>query len=118
MGDHQSDAAAMMQAAVTQLTGMVSGLQGEVQRSQVELAKTREQTAAASVQPPALTVVAGSKEPKVKLSIPEKYDGSSQPGAAENFLFWCEQYFLGMDTPADKQVLIAACLLIDGAASW
>jgi hypothetical protein len=118
MGDHQSDAAAMMPAAVTQLTGMVSGLQGEMQMLQAELAETREQAAAASVQPPAPTVVAGSKEPKVKLPIPEKYDGSSQPGAAKNFLFRCEQYFLGMDTLADKQVLFAAGLLIDCAASW
>jgi hypothetical protein len=118
MGDHQSDAAAMLQAAVTRLTGMVSELQCEVQRLQAEQAETREQAAAASVQPPAPTVVAGSKEPKVKLPIPEKYDGSSQPGAAENFLFRCEQYFLRMDTPADKQVLFAAGLLIDGAASW
>ena len=122
MGDNQSDTSAMMQAAMTQLTGMVSGLQGEVQRLQAELAETREQAAAATTSVPAPTMAAGVQAAqgasKIKLPTPDKYDGSSQPRAAENFLFRCEQHFLGMSIPADKQVLFAAGLLTGGAASW
>lgn len=122
MGDGQADTNTMMQAAITQLTGVVSGLQGEMQRMQAEL-HARNHAPAPTPAPPAPPVVPvstvhteGSKAPK--LPFPEKYDGSSQPGAAENFLFRCEQYFRGMSTPADKQVIFASGLLIGTASSW
>lgn len=122
MGDGQGDTNAMMQAALTQLTGMVSGLQGEVQRMQAQI-NARDQASAPASAPPAPSSapvgtvhVQGSKTPK--LPFPKEYDGSSQPGAVENFLFRCEQYFRGMSTPADKQVVFASGLLAGTASSW
>jgi hypothetical protein len=113
MGDGQHDTNAMMQAALTQLTGMVSGLQGEVQRLQAQLGE-REQAPA----PPPQPEVHVSQGSKLKLPIPDKYDSSSQAGAVENFVFKNEQYFLGMGISADKQVYFASGLLSGAAATW
>jgi hypothetical protein len=113
MGDGHADTNAMMQAALTQLTGMVSGLQGEVQRLQAQLGE-REQAPA----PPPPSEVHISQGSKPKLPLPDKYDGSSQAGAVENFLFKCDQYFLGMDTPVEKRVYFASGLLTGAGASW
>lgn len=113
MGDVQSDTSAMMQAALSQLTGMVSGLQGEVQRLQAQL-EGREQAAA----PPPPPEVHISQASKLKLPIPDKYDGSSQAGAVDNFVFKNEQYFLGMGISSDKQVYFASGLLSGAAATW
>ncbi|GAQ89949.1 hypothetical protein KFL_005810010, partial [Klebsormidium nitens] len=38
--------------------------------------------------------------------------------AVENFIFDCEMYFQGMETPVDKQVYLAASLLTGSAKSW
>jgi hypothetical protein len=113
MGDGQPDTAAMMQAALSQLTGMVSGLQREVQRLQAQLGE-REQAPAPPLQPE----VHISQGSKLKLPIPDKYDGSSQAGEVENFIFKNEQYFLGMGISADKQVYFASGLLSGAAATW
>jgi hypothetical protein len=118
MGDGASDTSTMMQAALTQLTGMVSGLQGEVHRLQAQLGK-KEQTAASHHAPvPEAHVTQGSHTKDPKLPMPDKYDGSSQSGAVENFIFRCEQYFRGMRTPDDRKVYFAAGLLTQSAASW
>jgi hypothetical protein len=123
MGDQQEVTAdpLVMQAAITQLAGLVTGLQSELHRLTAQVETRPEQA------PPRVTPAAqgqgtqtASREVtgKLKLPLPKSFSGSSQPGAVENFLFDCEQYFIGMDVAADKQVLFAAGLLEGGAKSW
>lgn len=117
---------ASLQAAIDQLTGVVAGMAGQMHQMQAQLEEQRATAGApgsagvplgvpAEVQVPN-TVPGAGKPPK--LPFPKVFDGSSTPGAVENFVFDCEQYFMGMGTPADKQVILAAGLLGGGAKSW
>ena len=108
---------------LTELAGLVAGLQGEVRR----LAEV--QAAAAVAAHEALPVpqpVPQNPEPvvnrevtgRLKLPQPKPFNGSSTVGTVENFLFDCERYFQGMHIPADAQVLYATGLLEGGAKTW
>jgi hypothetical protein len=48
---------------------------------------------------------------------PKSFD-SHKPGAVENFVFDCEQYFVGMGIPAEKKVFYASGLLDGSVKSW
>jgi hypothetical protein len=123
MGDQQEVTAdsLTMQAAIAQLAGFVTGLHSELHRLTAQVETRPEQTA-----PPVPLAAQGQETQaanrevtgKLKLPLPKSFSGSSQPGAVENFLFDCEQYFIGMDVAANKQVLFAAGLLEGGAKSW
>ncbi len=114
--------AASVQAAIDQLTGVVANMANQVQFLQAQLEGQRataevlaENVPVAEAQVPNV-VHSTSKNPKLKF--PESFDGSSTPGAVENFIFDCEMYFKGMKTPVDTQVLFAAGLLSGSAKSW
>ena len=129
--------AAQLQAAIGQLTGVVAEMAGQMQHMQAQLEEQRATAAAAggagvpSMEPAAEVQVpvpvagvpgagtagqAGGRN--LRLKFPEVYDGSSTAGAVENFIFDCQMYFQGMETPADKQVFLAAGLLTGSAKSW
>ena len=56
---------------------------------------------------------------RLKLMRPKSYTGQAHPGAVENFLFDCRQYFLGMEvSDPDKRILFAVSLLEGVAKSW
>lgn len=108
---------------LTELAGLVHGLQGEVRR----LAEVQAATATAAREaPPVPTVVHTVPEPvvnrevtgKLKLPQPKTFNGSSTVGAVENFLFDCMRYFRGMHISADAQVDYAVGLLEGGAKTW
>jgi hypothetical protein len=44
---------------------------------------------------------------KLKLPNPKSFSSPQHPGAVENFLFDCEQFFIGMGVPEDKRVFFA-----------
>jgi hypothetical protein len=111
-----------MQAAITQLAVLVTGLQREVKLTTL-------QSVSAPVQQTSLTTASdhgqgnrttASSEVtrKLKLPLPKSFHGSSTAGAVENLLSDCEQYFFGMSVAADRQVLFAAGLLGGSAKSW
>lgn len=103
---------AAMQATIQQLVGMVSSMQGELQRLQSQT------PASAAHVPLASPALSSDGDSKLKIPTPKAYDGSQAPGAVENFLFDCDQYFVAKHTPADKQVFFAAALLEGVAKTW
>ena len=61
----------------------------------------------------------GPFQARLKLMKPKPYGGSSQPGAVDNFIFDCEQYFEGMEVPdPPKQIFFAVSLLEGVAKAW
>jgi hypothetical protein len=55
---------------------------------------------------------------KLKLPHPKSFSFPQHPGAVENFLFDCEQFFIGMSIPEDKRVFFASGLLDGPIKTW
>jgi hypothetical protein len=133
MGDHlgdpitptaEEDPTNMLAAALTHLTDVVQSLQGEMTRMQAQMASSPPvqgtsvpQTVPATA-PTAQAVSASQVTGKLKLLQPKPHGNSQQPGAVENFIFECEQHFIGMDVPEDKRVFYASGLLEGPLKTW
>jgi hypothetical protein len=119
MGDFDPDTTAMA-AAITQLTGLVQGLQGQMAHMQNHMAAAPVQNIGPSVPASvaAQTATAGQVTRKLKLPQPKPFRDSSTPGAVENFLFDNEQYFISMDVPEDRKVFFASGLLEGATKTW
>jgi hypothetical protein len=109
---------AAMQATISQLVGAFAGLQNDVQH----LLQQRTNEPSNPTPPlnamPAMVSSLTDGDSKLKLPTPKSYDGSQTPGAVENFLFDCEQYFVAKGIPSDKQVFFASALLEGSAKTW
>lgn len=90
-------------------------LRGEVGRLQTELTG-HQQTQQAEQPRPAAATIEGLGRPKMPK--PKSYDGSQLPGAVENFVFDCSQYFVGMTYPVSLRVCFASSLLEGSAKTW
>jgi hypothetical protein len=119
-------------AQLTTLTGLVQDLQSEISRMQAHMAAPAPAEAGgvpahgAGDAGPSVSVAvqrahAGSADQvtgKLKLPQPKSFSSSQHPGAMENFLFNCEQFFIGMSVPADKKVFFASGLLDGPIKTW
>ena len=105
----------IMQTTINQLVGVVTGLQEEVQRLQAAQATP---PTAGTAHIPGNMVSMDREDSKLKIAMPKSYDGSQQTGAAENFLFDCEHYFMAKQIQSDKRVYFASALLEGPAKTW
>jgi hypothetical protein len=115
-----------MQAAIAQLASLVQNLQGEVVRMQNHLSSAAPVTTGESTPETVPSVVqaaqTASTSPqvmgKLKLSQPKTFSSPQHPGAVENYLWNCEQYFVGMGIPDDRRVFYASGLLDGPIKTW
>jgi hypothetical protein len=88
--------AAAMQATIDQLVGAFAGLQNDVQHLlQQRTNEPSNPTPPLNAMPTVVSSLTDG-DSKLKLPTPKSYDGSQTPGAVENFLFDCEQYFVSV----------------------
>jgi hypothetical protein len=126
MGDNVFDPhPSAMVAAINQLTGLVQGLQKELYQVRAQLAHgTSHVQASPSTSsvpagvPTAYAVDSSQVTEKLKLPQPKTFSSPQHPGAVENCLFECRQYFIGMSVAADKQVFVALSLVDGPLKTW
>lgn len=121
MGDETAggSVAAQVEATMAAMAEQINQLRGDNLRLQQELAGRQQ---AAAVQAPA---VENAPAPVVqragdlpKMPKPRAYNGSQLPGAVDNFIFACTQYFEYHALPEDRRVFFAASLLEGAAQTW
>jgi hypothetical protein len=119
MGDAFEPDTSAMAAALTQLTGLVQGLRGDLNNMRAQLqaggvppVQAGPSTSAVPAGVPTAPAVDSSRVTgKLKLPQPKTFSSPQHPCAVENFLFECRQYFVCMGVAADKQVFFASSLL-------
>jgi hypothetical protein len=103
-----------------EMTVQVQQMAAALQAVQAELARTQERLFHGEGQRQEFQTARGAEfnGERAKFPIPKGYGGSKVPGAVENFLFDCEQYFKAVPMVDKKAVLFAATLLEGSGKTW
>jgi hypothetical protein len=103
-----------------EMTVQVQQMAAALQAVQAELARTQERLSHGEGQRQEFQTAMGAEfnGERVKFPIPKGYGGSKVPGAVENFLLDCKQYFKAVSMVDKKAVLFAATLLEGSGKTW